>query len=336
MPESLTPEEQKKQEYYRDARFLKYYDGIWQTTGKCVFCDLREKYVLFEQDGMVLAVTLYAYIDGDMMIIPRRHVTSASELTDKEWGATRKLMHISRKLVREVHDIRGVQFVQRHGGIQAQSTVEHLHIKCVPFDAPDLSVWNYRKLKHTPLENAALYKSQAKKIVKHDLKFEEKYASSSRLAVMCDAILVNEKDEVLLEERTPEMKFVPDIMTMPGGTVTNFDSTFEQELAREVEEETGLTLDPKGFKLQMSRINGIVRTRKEEHLNVRYGVPQQFVLNTYTYERPITAKEVQNMRPGDDCAQLVWVPRAEVARHTRISDEVKSAVFASEAKQSRV
>jgi len=123
---------------------------------------------------------------------------------------------------------------------------------------------------------------------------------------------------------------------MPGGTVTNFGSTFEQELAREVEEETGLTLDPKGFKLHLSRINGIVRTRKEEHLNVRYGVPHQFVLNTYTYERPITAKEARSMRPGDDCAQLVWVPRAEVVQHPRISDEVKNAVFASEAKQPRV
>lgn len=326
MSVDLTPEERKKQEYYRDARFLKYYDGIWQSTGKCVFCDLREKYVLFEQDGMVLAITLYAYIDGDIMIIPRRHVTSVSELSDREWEATRKLMHIARKLIRETHGIRGVQFVQRHGGIQAQSTVEHLHIKCVPFDAPDLSVWNYRKLKHTPLENVALYKEKAQKIIEHDLKFEKKYANATRLAVMCDAILVNEKNEVLLQERTPEMKFVPDIMTLPGGTVLNFDKTLEEELTREVAEETGIELEPARFSLCLSRVTSVVRTKKEPHLNVQYGVPQQFILNTYTYARPLNAKELKKLRPGDDCAELVWVPLSEVSGHPRISKEIKDAI----------
>ena len=62
-------------------------------------------------------------------------------------------------MIRKVHDIKGVQYVLRDGGITAQSTVsDHLHMNCVPFDAPDLSVWNYRKLKYTPLENMDLFK----------------------------------------------------------------------------------------------------------------------------------------------------------------------------------
>jgi len=68
----------------------------------------------------------------------------------------------------------------RDGGIEAQSTVsDHLHIHCIPFDAPDLSVWNYRKLKYTPLENANLYKAQSNKIKELSQKFEDKYKEVS-------------------------------------------------------------------------------------------------------------------------------------------------------------
>ena len=173
---TLSPEEKKKQQYYRDARTGGYYGEIWQTVGKCVFCDMREKYIFYEENGIVMTVALFAYIDGNFMIIPRRHVRSVKELTPEEWETVRKFMYIAKKLIRKVHGLKGLQYILRDGGIEAQSTVsDHLHIHCVPFDAPDLSVWNYRKLKYTPLENAELYKKQATKIKELGQKFEEKY-----------------------------------------------------------------------------------------------------------------------------------------------------------------
>lgn len=171
----LSPEEQAKQEYYRDARTRGYYGKIWQNVGKCVFCDMRDKYIVHEENGVVLTVALYAYIDGNVMIIPRRHVKSVKELTDIEWQTMRKMMYIAKKLIRKVHGIKGVQYIIRDGGIEAQSTVGHLHMHSIPFDAPDLSVWNYRQLKYTPLENANLYKQQMAEIAKLSKRFEEKY-----------------------------------------------------------------------------------------------------------------------------------------------------------------
>ena len=177
----LTPEQQKKQEYYRDARTGGYYGDIWTSVGKCVFCDMRNKYIVAEENGMVLTVALFAYIDGNLMIVPRRHVRSVKELTESEWETARKLMYIAKKLIRKVHNIKGVQYLLRDGGIVAQSTVsDHLHIHCVPFDAPDLSTWNYRTLKYTPLENAELYRAQSKKIAELGKKFTEKYKEGER------------------------------------------------------------------------------------------------------------------------------------------------------------
>lgn len=167
-------EDQQKQVQYRDARFTKKYDGIWQSVGKCVFCDLRDKYVLFEENGMVLTIVLYAYIDGHMMIIPRRHVRSIKELTPTEWDTVRKLTYIAKKLIKKVHGIRGMQFIQKDGA-EAQSTVEHIHFHCIPFDSPDLNEWHYRQLQNTPLENTALYRTQNKKIKELSAKFDKKY-----------------------------------------------------------------------------------------------------------------------------------------------------------------
>ncbi len=174
----LSAEDKRKQELYRDARYTDQYDGIWQNTGKCVFCDLKDKYVIFEENGMALTITVFAYIDGHMMIIPRRHVRSIKELTPVEWETVRKMSYLAKKLIRKAHGVKGMQFVQKDGA-DAQSTVEHLHFHCIPFDGPDLSTWHYRKLKNTPLENVGLYKAQAKTIDKLDQKFGEKYGETS-------------------------------------------------------------------------------------------------------------------------------------------------------------
>lgn len=177
---TLDPNEQEQQEYYRDARTGGYYGDIWTTVGKCVFCDLRDKYIFYEENGVVLTVALFAYIDGNCMIIPRRHVKSVKELTEEEWQAMRKMMYIAKKLIRKIYGLKDIQYVLRDGGVAVSSTVQdHLHMHCIPSDAPDLNVWNFRKLRYTPLENAELFKAQSKKITELSKKFDEKYGSAS-------------------------------------------------------------------------------------------------------------------------------------------------------------
>jgi len=164
----------QKQILYRDARISGNYDEIWQNTGKCVFCDLNDKYVIYEENGVVLTIVLFAYIDGHLMIIPRRHVKSVKELTPVEWETMRKMMYIAKKMIRDVHGIKGMQILQKDGAV-AQSTVDHLHFHCIPFDAPDLTVWNYRQLKNTPIENTKLYIDKMPEIEKLAKRFARKY-----------------------------------------------------------------------------------------------------------------------------------------------------------------
>jgi histidine triad (HIT) family protein len=317
----ITHEEHQKQEYYRDARTGGYYGDIWTSVGKCVFCDLRDKYIFHEENGVVMTILLYAYIDGHLMIIPRRHVRSVKELTPAEWETMRKMMYLAKKLIRRTHGIKGMQIIQKDG-TEAQSTVEHLHFQCVPFDAPDLSIWNYRQLKHTPLKNAQLYQAARKQIQKYGESFEQKYRRRPQLSVDSDLIIINTHKQILFEERPGWAKIGNDYMSLPGGAIEDTNRTLEQELAREVYEETGLTLDPNRFELVASRIANLTRRQVLDTAHP-YDYTDRFLWNTYVY-RGLDAKTA--LTPGDDAQALVWIPSADIASHPRISPAVKTAI----------
>lgn len=173
----LTPEQQKQEEAYRTARTTGAYDQIWQTVGRCVFCghdEVQKHHEVYEENGIYMTVSAYAYIDGHLMVIPRRHVTSVKELTPLEWETMRKMFYLAKKMIRETHGIKGMQIVQKDGAT-AQSTVEHIHFHCVPFDQPDLNEWNYRELLDTPAENAAKYTQNIETIQKLAKRFSKKY-----------------------------------------------------------------------------------------------------------------------------------------------------------------
>lgn len=176
MPDFDKMTDEEKQEFYRDARYNNTYDGVWQNVGKCVFCDLKQKYIIYEENGIVLTITMYAYIDGHMQIIPRRHIKSVKELTPSEWETMRKFMYLAKKMIRKVHNIKGMQIIQKDGAM-AQSTVEHIHFQCMPFDDPDFNTWNYRKLTNTPLENTKAYTDNIDDFKKLAKRYDKKYAN---------------------------------------------------------------------------------------------------------------------------------------------------------------
>jgi diadenosine tetraphosphate (Ap4A) HIT family hydrolase len=175
--QTLTKEQLAEEEAFRTARVSGAYDQIWQTVGRCVFCDhdqTQERHEIYEENNVYITVPAYPYIDGHLLVVPRRHIHSVKELTPGEWETMRKMFYIAKKMIRKTHGIKGMQIVQKDG-ITAQSTVEHMHFHCIPFDSPDLNTWNYRELKHTPYENAMNYRAKAELLQKLARRFEEKY-----------------------------------------------------------------------------------------------------------------------------------------------------------------
>ncbi len=281
--------EDEKQQLYKNARAKAWYEGIWQTVGKCVFCDLKDKYILHEENGVVLTINIYPYIDGQLMAIPRRHVASPKELTEIEWETMRKFNYIAKKIIRKTHGHKGMWTLMREGGPEAQMSVsDHLHAQFIPFDNSDLCTWNYRELKNTPLENVDLYKKEYKEIIKTAEKFDLKYKQQNTFPINSDLVIFNSKKEVLFEERKLEFKLSPDYITLPGGHLNDSNNSLILELIREVKEETNFEAKEEFIKLYDSKLSKITYKLQSKHLMSNYSKHETMLWNIYVYKKIIS------------------------------------------------
>lgn len=137
-----------------NARNKGKYNDIAKSVKKCVFCDLKEKYIIAEDLGLVLTANLFPYTDGHLLVIPRRHVENYLDLTQKEILAYHRLAKKSLKLLREVLGIDSVWLLLREGK-QTGKTVAHLHWQIMPY-IEGLVSWHYQKVKLAPEELARL------------------------------------------------------------------------------------------------------------------------------------------------------------------------------------
>ena len=313
----------QEQEKKRIARTQDWYDTIWMTVGKCVFCDLKEKYILYEENGIVLTINIYPYIDGHLMAIPRRHVMSPKDLTQLEWETMRKFAYIGKKIIRKVHGLKGMWTLIREGGIVSNATVDHLHMQIIPFDAPDLCKWNYRELKNTPLENVEKYKEHADEFVDSYKKFEKKYSNRTNLPVVCDLVMINPKGEVLFQERKSEFKVYPDILTLPGGHLDNADNSLISSLQKEIKEETNYEFQQDDVELLDSRIGKVYQVKDFNKFGKKLATPHVFIWNSYLLTN---FDDSQKLVPGDDCEKFEWIDIDKISTHSRVSKEVKALI----------
>ncbi len=137
-----------------NARSTGDYSKIWMNTGKCVFCDLKDKYIIKEINNVVLTVNLFPYIDGHLLIIPRRHFESFEETTDDEMLAIKQLADYGKKLLKDKLNIEYVWFIFRmNSGFNAQKTVAHVHAHLIPF-SNKLFKWEYQNI-NIPVDELA-------------------------------------------------------------------------------------------------------------------------------------------------------------------------------------
>lgn len=313
----------QKQELYKNARSEKYYQDIWQNVGKCVFCDLNSKYILHEENNVVLTINLYPYIDGQLMAIPRRHVSSLKDLTQIEWETMRKFSYIAKKIIRSAHNHKAVWNLVREGGESAQMTVsDHLHMQLIPFDSKDLATWNFRKLKYTPLENVAKYKQAYEEFKQAYTKFDKKYSQKTSRDIVVDLLIIHEL-KVLLQERKNEFKFSPDVYTLPGGHVNHDDLSLLDALKREVKEEINYEFSFDDVELINSQL-GKIKQNVSIMDQVSTSKSLNFIWNTYLLTN---FDKTQDLSANDDCERLHWVHLKDVLDHKHISADLKKIIL---------
>jgi diadenosine tetraphosphate (Ap4A) HIT family hydrolase len=139
-----------------NARTKGTYTNIWKNTGKCVFCDLRDKYIITQTDLAVLTVNIFPYINGHMLVIPKRHVEDFLEITPEEWIDMQKLSKLAIKLLKKSELAQNETWVlfRAPKSFGAGKTVPHSHMLILPFK-PELINWNYQEITLAPIDLAA-------------------------------------------------------------------------------------------------------------------------------------------------------------------------------------
>lgn len=151
----------------KTARKTGKYAEVLKNLDKCVFCDLRQKYIIDEVSNVVLSVNLFPYIDGHLVIIPRRHLAKFSELKVKEWEAVKILTERALALLEKAYGVRDLNFVFREGE-KSGKTVWHLHFNLIPYKE-GLLEWCYQEILKEPIKVAEELRSLTK-----DLNLESK------------------------------------------------------------------------------------------------------------------------------------------------------------------
>jgi diadenosine tetraphosphate (Ap4A) HIT family hydrolase len=112
-------------------RDIKKYTKIVESLTSCPFCVLKDRYILIEDNDMVLTMNLFPYIDYHLMIIPRRHVEHLRGLNNREFIAIRNLHYVASKILAK-KGIKNHHMIYREGS-NADKSVGHMHIHIVPY-----------------------------------------------------------------------------------------------------------------------------------------------------------------------------------------------------------
>ena len=140
-----------------NARTKGKYDEIWKNTGKCVFCDLRDKYVVAQNKYAVLTVSLFPYVDGTLLVLPKRHIEDIRDLNPEEWVGIQDMMNIGINKLEKSLKVERVFFYNKNG-LKSGGTVAHIHFLIIPFTEGVVNV-NPKTINLPPIELAERLRS---------------------------------------------------------------------------------------------------------------------------------------------------------------------------------
>lgn len=124
----------------------------------CIFCaqsegdDRLTKLEVYEDDFLMVELNIFPYNTGHLLVVPKRHVNSLSELEDKERDRLFKMVSKVEELQEEVVEPAGID-VGINIGEAAGESIPHLHVQLVPIYEKD------RGFMETSLDTKVMKKS---------------------------------------------------------------------------------------------------------------------------------------------------------------------------------
>ncbi|PSH02244.1 MAG: phosphomethylpyrimidine kinase, partial [Nanohaloarchaea archaeon QH_8_44_6] len=124
----------------------------------CIFCAMGEedkritKMEVYEDEFLMVVLNVFPYNTGHLMVVPKRHVNSLTELEDEERNRLFNMVSRVEKLQEEVVEPAGID-VGINIGKAAGESIPHLHVQLVPIYEKD------RGFMETTLDTKVMKKS---------------------------------------------------------------------------------------------------------------------------------------------------------------------------------
>ncbi|MFB6191022.1 MAG: HIT family protein [Candidatus Nanohaloarchaea archaeon] len=124
----------------------------------CIFCAQAEddervtKIEVFEDDFLMVVLNVFPYNTGHLMVVPKRHTNSLTELSDEERNRLFKMVARVQELQEEVVEPAGID-IGINIGKAAGESIPHLHVQLVPIYEKD------RGFMETSLDTKVMKKS---------------------------------------------------------------------------------------------------------------------------------------------------------------------------------
>jgi ATP adenylyltransferase len=115
---------------------MAYIKGEGKDDG-CPFCNIPS---MSDEDGLVVTrgeqvyvvLNLYPYNSGHLMVVPYRHVSDYTELTDDETVELASYTKASMQTLRDVSNAQGFNIGMNQGSVAGAGIAQHLHQHVVP------------------------------------------------------------------------------------------------------------------------------------------------------------------------------------------------------------
>lgn len=116
----------------RREKFAKHKYGKHKS---CVFCDqevISQQGVknLFTDKWMVIA-NKYPYLDGNLMMIPKRHVEDTNDLTEEEWQDFALVLKNTKSALGKLFDASSFNIAMNLGE-NSGASIDHIHWQILP------------------------------------------------------------------------------------------------------------------------------------------------------------------------------------------------------------
>jgi diadenosine tetraphosphate (Ap4A) HIT family hydrolase len=149
----------KPYEYYLWSPKREEYDNVTVPDDiDCIFCSQAEgddrvtKLEVFEDDYLMVELNIFPYNTGHLLVVPKRHVNSLTELSDEERDRLFAMVERVEQMQREVVDPAGID-IGINLGEAAGESIAHLHVQLVPIYGHD------RGFMETSLDTKVMKKS---------------------------------------------------------------------------------------------------------------------------------------------------------------------------------